>query len=360
MVTSTFLTDSGINLVTGGGIVGANMIDSLEKYNPQYIFSKEKIKTIKNIPNYSINPFDYGYSNENPFFIDYICFHFIPRISIDLVVTYGCPFGLTIEEYKRVFKSKIICDLPPHNIDISKEEHQKHGVEYRYPHLVDDMLWKLYSRHLNLADRVIVHSKKSAEYIQKKSCLKEMPVVIPHGCFPPDKTPILPDNISPGYFGACGFDKGIIYLIKSWAESKYSHNKYLYLGGHDSKNFKYPDIRFKPLGSIDDLTDFYKYINFGIYPSVTEGFNICALETMAYGRPIIVAEGAGVSEFIQDGREGFIVPIRDIEAIKNKINYFYENPSEIKRMGVEARKTAEQYTWENIIKIYEKIYEETI
>jgi glycosyltransferase involved in cell wall biosynthesis len=53
------------------------------------------------------------------------------------------------------------------------------------------------------------------------------------------------------------------------------------------------------------------------------------------------------------------VPIRDVNAIKSKILYFYNHPKEIKSMGKNARKYVEGYTWERygkeIVKVCEKV-----
>ncbi|MBA7713935.1 hypothetical protein ES703_122946 [subsurface metagenome] len=61
----------------------------------------------------------------------------------------------------------------------------------------------------------------------------------------------------------------------------------------------------------------------------------------------------------RDGEDGFVIPIRDVKAIKEKIQYFYDNPEEIKRMGRNAREYIEKYTWERygdgLVKAYEKI-----
>ena len=366
MVKSVFITDSGIDRNTGGGIVSYNMIESLKKFNLQYIFCKRRFLDNKyeNINTYTINAFDYNLKNMSPFITDYLAYHLIPREPrIDLVVTYGCPFGLTVEEMKRSFDAKIICDLPPHNIKISQEEHIKFFGSYEHPHLTDDRLWGLYSRHLRIADMVIVHSKKSAEYIQEKAKLREPPQILPHGCQPPEVIPEYPEQTIPGYFGSLGNDKGIVYMANAWIKTPHPENIQMLLGGRESTLFNVEEkykTQFKQLGFIPDISDFYKQISIYIQASVTEGFGITPLEAMAYGRPVIVAEGVGMSDIVTDGKDGFVVPIRDIDAITDKIIYFQSNPSEIKRMGMEARKTAEKHTWTIINEKYGALYKEVL
>jgi len=284
----------------------------------------------------------------------------LPDEKIDLVQTYGCVFGLTVEELKRNPECKVVCDLAPHNIEVSREEHIKWGNNYLYPHLTDDMLWGLYSRHLRLADVVVVHSNSSADYLKEKARLQKVPEVIPHGCYLPEKIPEYPENITPGYFGAIGYDKGVVYAVNAWLNTPHKPETKMVIGGRAAKVFRVEDEfmnNFLITGYIDGLNDFYKQISVYVHPSVIEGFGITPLEAMAYGRPVIVAEGAGMSELVTDGKDGFVVPIRDTVAIKDKLVFFQDNPDEIKRMGTEARKTSEKYTWDIIKKEYVKIYE---
>ena len=360
MKKSCLITNSGINQNTGGGIVSYNLVKALYQCTDvQFAFSNQKFPENKyeNINSYSINPADYNY-NADPFSMDYLAYHLLPDEPVDIVQTYGCPFGLTVEELKRK-GAKVVADVAPHNLEISQEEHLKYAGSYPYPHLTDEMLWGLYSRNLRLSDVVIVHSHSSAKYIQQKARLKELPTVIPHGVNLPENIAPLPPKFTPSYFGALGMDKGIGYLVNAWLQCPYPELKML-IGGREAQTFKIDERympRFQVVGEVNSIADFIAKCSIGVFPSVTEGFNICALEMMAYGRPVIVAEGAGVSELIEDGKDGFRIPIRNVEAIQSKIQYFIDNPNEITRMGIEARKTAERYTWDKIRERYVSIWQ---
>lgn len=373
MKKSCLITNSGINQNTGGGIVSYNLFEALQSCTEiKYVFSthkftnnsiafggKEGKPTFPDlaIPAYSINPGDYNY-NADPFSMDYLAYHILPAEPIDIVQTYGCPFGLTVEELKRA-GSKVVADVAPHNLEISQEEHLKLAGKYPFPHLTDEMLWGMYSRNLRLSDVVIVHSNSSAKYIQQKARLKDLPTVIPHGINLPETIPAYPEKFIPGYFGALGIDKGLTYFARAWIQINTPTPKgEAYIGGYGTEAFNiqgYPSL-FKALGGFENTSDFYKQISVYIQPSVTEGFGITPLEAMAHGRPAIVTTGTGVAELITDGKDGFVIPIRNIEAIQGRIQYFMDNPAEIQRMGAEARKTAEKYTWDKIKEQYVSIY----
>jgi len=220
------------------------------------------------------------------------------------------------------------------------------GLPYNYPHLTNQFLWRLYTAHIKMADTVICPSKTSADYIAEKLGLDNV-VVIPHGCNPPKEIPPYPDTFTVGHLGVNGPDKGQVYLVTAWRRLNIDGR--LLIAGFGTKVWG-------GLGYVKDPSIVYANCTVYVQPSVTEAFGIPCLEAMSYGRPVIATEGAGVHELIEDGKEGFIVPIRNSHAIAEKILYFYDNPSEVKRMGRNARLKALNYTWDKIREHYKEVY----
>ena len=56
-------------------------------------------------------------------------------------------------------------------------------------------------------------------------------------------------------------------------------------------------------------------------------------QAMACGLPVICTTNTGGADLVREGRDGFIVPIRDVDALKEKILYFYENPEAWQEYG---------------------------
>jgi glycosyltransferase involved in cell wall biosynthesis len=81
-----------------------------------------------------------------------------------------------------------------------------------------------------------------------------------------------------------------------------------------------------------------------VFPSLHEGSALVTYEALASGLPVITTENAG--SVVRDGVEGFVIPIRDITALKEKIVTLYQNPELRREMGVHARERAEQFTWQ--------------
>ena len=86
------------------------------------------------------------------------------------------------------------------------------------------------------------------------------------------------------------------------------------------------------------------------------------LQAMACGLPLICSTNTGGDDLItKDGEEGFVIPIKNVEAIKEKILYLYNNQDIAKEMGQKAKKRMESgFTWEDYgnryIKNLEEIY----
>ncbi len=161
--------------------------------------------------------------------------------------------------------------------------------------------------------------------------------------------------------------KGVLYLLKAWSELKLKDAK-LYLVGlvRDSvrnvvEKYAKNDKSIVLAGKVQDPRPYYELADVFVMPSLCEGFEKVTLEAMASGLPVIATTNTGARDVVRDGKHGFIIPIRDSEAIKDKIQYFYDNPSEIRRMGKNARKVAEEYTWdrfsERIADSLELVYE---
>lgn len=60
------------------------------------------------------------------------------------------------------------------------------------------------------------------------------------------------------------------------------------------------------------------------------------------GRPVITTDAPGCRETVVEGVNGFLVPVRDPEALAQKMRVFIENPELIATMGVASRRIAEE------------------
>jgi glycosyltransferase involved in cell wall biosynthesis len=149
------------------------------------------------------------------------------------------------------------------------------------------------------------------------------------------------------YCGRLELRKGVHYLLKAFAELDLPSSQ-LWLAGAVLPEMKpYLDrysLCYKYLGSIryEDLPGVYNKASVFVLPSVEDGFGVVILEAMACGVPVIATENTGGPDVIRDGVDGFIIPIRDVEALKERLLWLYEHRDACREMGVNARKRVEE------------------
>ena len=56
-------------------------------------------------------------------------------------------------------------------------------------------------------------------------------------------------------------------------------------------------------------------------------------QAMACGCPVIASENTGARDLFTDGEEGFIVPIRDVDALTQRLQQLADDPQLRERMG---------------------------
>ncbi|MFP1678782.1 glycosyltransferase family 4 protein [Alloalcanivorax sp. C16-2] len=95
------------------------------------------------------------------------------------------------------------------------------------------------------------------------------------------------------------------------------------------------------LGRLDDVRPVIAESSVYVLPSYREGTPRTVLEAMSIGRAIITTDAPGCRETVVDGKNGYLVPVKDSEALADAMIKFIKNPSDIEEMGVASRYLAE-------------------
>ena len=91
-----------------------------------------------------------------------------------------------------------------------------------------------------------------------------------------------------------------------------------------------------------DVRPYYAISNVYVLPSYREGTPRTVLEAMAMGRPIITTDTQGCRETVKNGVNGYLVPIKDAQAVADKMLWFIENPEQIVEMGKQSKQYAKE------------------
>jgi glycosyltransferase involved in cell wall biosynthesis len=96
-------------------------------------------------------------------------------------------------------------------------------------------------------------------------------------------------------------------------------------------------------GLLDDVRPAIAAFDAGFVLSYdVETISFACREMMAMGKPVLVSDYAGLPENVDDGREGWIVPVRDRTAIACAVEKILAQRAALPAMGVAARARAER------------------
>ena len=140
------------------------------------------------------------------------------------------------------------------------------------------------------------------------------------------------------FVGTVSLRKGLPYLFEAIEGLGHSDIELCIVGALEAEMrpimAKY-EGRFRYIGAVarDELYKHYSQASVLVLPSIEEGLALVQAQAMACGVPVIATENTGAADLFTDGVEGFVVPIRDARAIREKILTLYENPAMREQMG---------------------------
>jgi glycosyltransferase involved in cell wall biosynthesis len=119
------------------------------------------------------------------------------------------------------------------------------------------------------------------------------------------------------------------------------------------------NVRF--LGSREDVDDLYAAMDLFVLASYREGFPRTPMEAAAMGLPVIATDIRGCRQVVDDGRNGLLVPLRNVDALCAAIDHVATRPDVRARMGAAGREKALQdFDQERVIAITLETYERAL
>ena len=207
-----------------------------------------------------------------------------------------------------------------------------------------------------LADSCVVASSFTKETLIENGIPAHKITVIPYGVDAlqfPAKKEYSPDNgcLNLIFVGQMIQRKGLYYLLEAVVRLN-NPKVILTIVGRGSRdqnlldNYKSsPNIQIKTNLSHSELVKEFHSSDVLIFPSLVEGFGQVILEAMSSGLPVICTPNTAGRDLFTSGKEGMIVPIRDIDVLIAKIEWCRNNKVELGDMGREAARTARIFTW---------------
>lgn len=124
-------------------------------------------------------------------------------------------------------------------------------------------------------------------------------------------------------------------------------SRHLFSSGKKPKGLD--GVNFKRLPRLEEARRIYSGCKVWFLASVSEGCPNPLLEAMACGCTVVSTDCGGSDDIIKDGVNGFLVKVRETEAMVDKIVLLYEDEQLRKKICANAAKTVQEYSWTNSV-----------
>jgi glycosyltransferase involved in cell wall biosynthesis len=217
---------------------------------------------------------------------------------------------------------------------LHKEEERLLGYDYEW---LGERLKNKMLQEYALADEIIVPSQLTFQTFQERGIPEGRLILALRRCdqdFFRRREQKKDDIFRVLFVGRFTPQKGIHYLVKAFSQLALPRSELLLFGSTSTRQtgtwFKgliqgIPNIRV----AFGDPRPAYEQSSVLAHPSLNDNTGAAVEEALAYGLPVIVTENTGTKELVRNGENGFVIPIRDTEALKEKIVYYYEEQAKI-------------------------------
>lgn len=118
-------------------------------------------------------------------------------------------------------------------------------------------------------------------------------------------------------------------------------------------------VTFEKIVTTEKLEDLYQSSDIFVLPSLYDPFSIAALEAMASGLPVVVSHYTGVKDVLCNWHDSVLVDPFDINEFAEALSILAHDDKLRRKIGTNARHTAQRFSWENVAKNMLKTFEKT-
>jgi len=171
------------------------------------------------------------------------------------------------------------------------------------------------------------------------------------------------------FVGRLVSDKGINELVSAFTKLNRSNIKLLLVGSleteldpldDDVQKIIASDPQIIKVGFQKDVRPYFAMSHALVFPSYREGFPNVVMQAGAMGLPAIVSNINGCNEIIIEGKNGSIIPVKNVDVIYSTLLKFIDNIDYYNSLRINARQMiTERYeqsiVWEGLLEEYEQL-----
>ena len=186
------------------------------------------------------------------------------------------------------------------------------------------------------ADLIITNSEFARQTFIDAGVVSSKVRAIPPGCPPVVDRSLELNRNRPMIFlsaGSQSLRKGVAYLLKAWKKLRPVNAELWLVGQMQLPSELLKDLPasvvVRPPVSREELDHVFQQSSVLVLPTLGEGLAHIVLEALSAGLAIITTENSGCGDLVQDGVNGWKVPIRDSDAIAERIEWCIKNPDSV-------------------------------
>jgi len=112
------------------------------------------------------------------------------------------------------------------------------------------------------------------------------------------------------------------------------------------------------LGYCADISPVYATADIAALASRSEAFGLAAAEASYFSLPVVAHNLPGVSEVIENGRTGLLVPVENVEALAKALQQLAANPEKREQMGAAGKDRVQQrFSVQRMVSSFEALYQ---
>lgn len=298
----------------------------------------------------------------NELFDRWVAFYLSNHDDYDLFIGWSGMCSHSLRAAKRKGKKTIVVRGSAHievQNELLKEEYTRLGLPFSLPKKDIAKELKEYAEadYINVLSSFSVNTFLERGIAAQKLLMNPLGVNLMH--FQPQKKAGKPTHSATQliYLGHLTHRKGIHYILEAHRllekRGVLVHTKFIGGIGEEIVAFlaqNPPPSNCSFLGHIHQkrLPENLSLGSIGLVPSIEDGFAQVIPQMLACGIPVIASENTSGTDIIENGVNGYVIPIRSAEAIADHVEYLIKHPEHFEKMIEQARSSmVSHFSWED-------------
>lgn len=150
------------------------------------------------------------------------------------------------------------------------------------------------------------------------------------------------------FVGQVGFRKGIPYLLRAFEQLRHPGKRLVVIGKvlpeiqPFLRSQSWPQVTFLGIQPREVVARYMRESHAFVLPSLEEGLALVLAQAMASGVVVLATPNSGAEDLIESGRDGFIVPAREVEMLSSRLRELAEDRPQWERMRQAAIQNVRQ------------------